>query len=235
MSSWVPGFTIVEGPKQLKREQRFRGFRDSDGTPAWIRVDGYPPDDIRTALRIAKVYQATAEFDCADLPPVLEYGSTAIAGRPFIAFQYPRALRGEQAAISFDEAVEILAEITILVYERGFFGLHLPLAELRAIRAGKRVDGSRLPVREFLIEPRRSDGVPGFEDVIAPAEWHPFCAPEFATPGDRRQLSVRQGMSYRLAAQIHFICSGMTPVRQVASALFHDSGGNPDAVMPPIS
>lgn len=216
--SWIPGFAVVEGPERTGLPLRFRAVRQADGAPAWIRVDAYPPDEIRSTVALAKLYGETARLDHPDLPPVLAYGSTSIQGRPFIAFQltpeWTHPLPSSPSAV--DEAIETLAEIQLLAFETGAAGVHVPVPELDRIRAGARLAGRRLPLREFLAEPRRADGLCSLLGALDPAEWQAFAAPETVTKG-RHRVSGRSALSYRMACQAHYLLTGVpTPVKEQA-------------------
>lgn len=221
--SWIPGFVVAEGPEKTGITLRFRGFRQKDGVPVWIRLDGFPPNELRSALAVARVYQETARLDHPDLPPVLGYGSTDVAGRPFIAFQLaPELLDRRQAGSgALDEAVETLAEIQLAAHEIGAAGVHVPYFELERIREGVQLDGRRLPIREYLVEPRRADGLSALTGAVEPGEWQPFTAPEARSALRRpRRPSVRQALSFRLAAQVHFLVTGTVAAADRPAAAF---------------
>ncbi len=214
MSSWIPGYEVLEGPDRTGVPLRYTGYRQEDGVPAWIRVDAHVPNDLRGAVSLARVYQLTARFEHPELPQVLGYGATTVAGRPFIAYRLAHRRPGPPVAASGlgAEAIEILAELQLLAYEAGTAGLHLPEGELARVPAAERVEGRRLPAREYLAEPRRSEGGSGFSRVLPEAEWLAFTAPELRRAGGRgRVASIRAAVAYRLAAQAHVIAVGRAP------------------------
>ena len=87
MPSWIPGYLLLEGPEQTGLSLRYRAVRETDGVAAWIRVDGFDASSSRAAQAVSTIYAATAGFDHPLLPRVLDYGSTEVAGRTFIAYQ----------------------------------------------------------------------------------------------------------------------------------------------------
>jgi hypothetical protein len=225
--SWIPGFAILDGPSRTGIELRYRAAREIDQAPGWIRVDAFTPDDQVEALAIARVYESTAAFDHPDLPPVLGYGSTTVPGRPFIAFHLLPDV-GEHGfdPPTRDEAAEALAEIQLMAYELGLAGVQIPVSELLRLRQGSRMEGRRLPFREFLAEPRRKDSQSGFRDAGPPDEWTPFTAPELVKNTAKRPVSIRQALPYRLASQLFFLEAGEV-LREKPSGLGRFSSGRP--------
>ena len=213
MPSWIPGFEVLEGPDATGVPMRYRARREPDGVPAWIRIDGYDPTSGVAARAAAEVYAATALFDHPGLPPVLGYGSTEIAGRPFIAFQaapsLPRAAPQRRPA---RDLLVLLAEIQLAAHECGFAGVHVPARELRRLRDGERVEGRRLSVFEFLCEPRSPAGECALGALGARDEWGPFTAPELASSA--ASGSPGAAVAYRLAAQIFFLFEGTPPPQE---------------------
>jgi hypothetical protein len=210
MSSWIPGFEVLEGPDATGVPMRYRARREPDGIPAWIRIDGYDPASAPEARAAAEVYAATALFDHPALPAVLGYGSTVIAGRPFIAFQaapaLPRAAPQRRPAA---DLLVLLAEIQLAALECGFAGVHMPARELQRLRDGERVEGRRLAIFEYLCEPRAAAGGCAFGALGATEEWSPFTAPELTSPAAAGSLGA--AVAYRLAAQIFFLIEGEPP------------------------
>ncbi len=210
--TWLPGFTSVEGPVYGQSVLRYRAVRESDGAPAWVRVDAHAPDDVRAARSLGRIYAATAAFDSPDLPPVLAYGPTEIAGRPFIAFRLSRSESGSPPVDHSDSPFrEVLAELQLVAYENGLLGIHLPAEELERTRSGERAVDRRLPAREFVAEPRRPDGRSVLWGALPDDEWHPFTAPELLDGKPARNLSVRQALAYRVGAHLHYLRTGERP------------------------
>ncbi len=204
MSSWVPGYDLLEGPEQTGVPLRYRARRVSDGAAAWIRVDGFDAGSREAAVAVDALYAATASFDHPLLPAVLDTGSTEVEGRSFIAFQTSepspggghRTRRGTMTA---------LAEVQIAALECGFSGVHLPMHELLRLRDGSRLEARHLPVHEFLCEPAGT----GLAALEAWSEANPFLPPEVAAGA--RGVSPRASLAYRLAAQFHVILEGRAP------------------------
>jgi hypothetical protein len=171
-------------------------------------VDGYPPGDRKQALQFGRVYQATAAFDHPDLPPVLGYGSSRIPGRPFIAYQLLPEARPPGDPLPAEQVAEILAEVQLLAHEAGLAGIHVPLLELKRVRAGQVVVRGRLPFCEFLADPRRPDGSSTIVSLFHRDEWEPFTAPEMFPGRFTRSASIRQALSYRVAAQLRYVLDG---------------------------
>src|ERR1035441_3239205 len=94
MPSWIPGYRLLEGPEQTGIPFRYRAVRETDGVAAWIRVDGFDASSSRAAMAVDAIYTATAHFDHPLLPLVLDYGSTEVAGRSFIAYQISEPVAG---------------------------------------------------------------------------------------------------------------------------------------------
>jgi len=210
MSSWIPGYEVLEGPEVTGVPMRYRARRDPDGTPAWIRIDGYDPASGAEARSAAEVYAATALFDHPGLPTVLGYGSTEIPGRPFIAFQSAPSLpRGTPQRRPALDLLVLLAEIQLAALECGFAGVHLPARELQRLRDGERVEGRRLAISEYLCEPRMAAGGSAFGALVPAHEWSPFTAPELASAAAGG--SPGAAVAYRLAAQVYFLFEGTPP------------------------
>lgn len=205
MSSWLPGYRLLEGPEQTGVRLRYRATRILDGVEAWIRVDGFLPSSSDAALAVEAIYGATALFDHPLLPPVLDFGSTEIAGRAFIAFQTSAPVAGGGHRTRRGTMTS-LAEVQIAALDCGFAGLHLPLEELKRLREGTRLEARHLPVNEFLCEPRRDEGGSGLAGLGAEDEEAPFLAPEIRAGA--RGTSPRAALAYRLAAQIHVLLEG---------------------------
>jgi hypothetical protein len=206
MPSWVPGYSLLEGPERTGVPFRYRAVRETDGVAAWIRVDGFDPSSSSAASAVDAIYTATARFDHPLLPPVLDFGSTEVAGRSFIAFQTSEPVAGGGHRTRRG-TITALAEVQIAAFECGLAGIHLPLHELMRLREGARLEARHLPVNEFLCEPCRSDGSPGLAALDAAGdEGAPFVAPE-ALAGSRGR-SLRAALAYRLAAQIHVLLEG---------------------------
>lgn len=201
MSSWVPGYDLLEGPEQTGVPLRYRGRRATDGAAAWIRVDGFDAASREAALVVDALYAATASFDHPLLPAVLDVGSTEVAGRSFIAFQTsePAAGGGHRTRRG---TMTALAEVQIAALECGFAGVHLPLHELLRLREGARLEARHLPVHEFLCEPAGT----GLAALEAWSEANPFLPPEVAAGA--RAIAPRAALAYRLAAQFHVILEG---------------------------
>lgn len=208
MPSWIPAYRLIEGPEETGIPFRYKGVRDTDGATAWIRVDGSDATSRPAADAVARIYAATASFDHPLLPRVLDYGSTSVAGRPFIAFQLsgPAAGGGRWPPRGM---ILALAELQVAALECGLAGLHLPLHELLHLRGGERLEARQLPVREFLCEPRSPDGRGGLSSLHADAEAAPFLPPEirYGSKGG----SPRTALSYRMAAQVHVLLEGRLP------------------------
>jgi hypothetical protein len=205
MPSWIPGYRLLEGPEQTGVSLRYRGVREMDGVAAWIRVDGFNASSSRAALAVSTIYAATAHFDHPLLPPVLDYGSTEVSGRSFIAFQTTEPVAGGGSRTRRG-TMTALAELQIAALECGFAGVHLPLQELKRLREGARLEARHLSVNEFLCEPRRGDGASGLAGLEAEDEGAPFTAPEVRA--GRGGGSLRAALAYRLAAQIHVLLEG---------------------------
>lgn len=208
MQDWIAGYRLEEGPDSTGVPLRFVGTRERDGVRAWVRLDGYAPNDLKTAVRVAAVYQATAQLDHPDLPTVLDYGSSTIPGRPFIAYQLS-AEEDDRANASPVEAAESLADAHLVALDAGLAAVHVPPIEL--LRTFVPVEGRRLGIREFLAEVRRPDGLCSLSGVIPQEEWAPLSAPETCHRGKKR-VSVRHALSYRLAAQLRFACTRQWPL-----------------------
>lgn len=208
MPSWIPGYRLLEGPEETGIPFRYRAVRETDGVAAWIRVDGFDSSSGPAAATVDALYSATASFDHPLLPRVLDFGSTEVAGRSFIAFQTSepvaggghRTRRGTMAA---------LAEVQVAALECGFAGIHVPLHELKRLREGVRLEARHLPVNEFLCEPRRADGLTALAGLEAEDEEGPFLPPEIRARAAR--VSRRPALAYRLAAQIHVLLEGTVP------------------------
>ena len=157
MPSWIPGYRLLEGPEQTGLPFRYRAVRETDVVAAWIRVDGFDASSSSAATAVDAIYTATAHFDHPLLPLVLDYGSTEVAGRSFIAYQIsePVAGGGHQTRRG---TMMALAELQIAALECGFAGVHLPLHELQRLHEGARLEARHLPVNEFLCEPVLVDG-----------------------------------------------------------------------------
>ena len=205
MPSWIPGYRLLEGPEQTGIPLRYRAVRETDGVAAWIRVDGFDAASSGAAMAVDAIYTATAHFDHPLLPLVLDYGSTEVAGRSFIAFQTsePVAGGGHRTRRGMMTA---LAELQIAALECGFAGVHLPVHELKRLREGARLDARHLPVNEFLCEPLRGDGASGLLGLEAEEEGAPFLPPEIRSGS--RGSSLRAALAYRLAAQIQVLLEG---------------------------
>ncbi|MEO6324621.1 MAG: hypothetical protein ABIT01_18185 [Thermoanaerobaculia bacterium] len=212
MSYWVPGFKIQEGPEVTGIPLHYVAERESDGVPVWIRVDGHVADESAGALALAVTYEATSRLDHPELPLVLAFGSTEITGRPFLAFQFdrvarPRMIAPAEAAEEATDLAARLAEVHWLALECGYGGVFIPVHELDRIRKGYAVEGRRLPIWEFLAEPRRNDGLCGFLGALPEDEWAPFTAPELFVR-QRHKTSIRPAVVYRLALQLDYILHG---------------------------
>jgi hypothetical protein len=206
MPSWVPGYRLLEGPEQTGVPFRYRAVREADTVAAWIRVDGFDPSSNSAAAAVDAIYTATARFDHPLLPPVLDFGSTEVAGRAFIAFQTSEPVAGGGHRTRRG-TITALAEVQIAALECGLAGIHLPLHELKRLREGARLEARHMSVNEFLGEPIRDDGSSGLAALDAAGEESvPFVAPEMRTGS--RGRSLRAALAYRLAAQIHVILEG---------------------------
>jgi hypothetical protein len=210
MPSWIPGYRLLEGPEETGVPFRYRAVREADGAAAWIRVDGYDSSSHRTAMAVDALYTATAHFDHPLLPRVLDFGSTEVTGRTYIAFQTSEPVAGGGHRTRRG-TMTALAELQIVARECGFAGLHLPLHELQRLREGVRLEARHLPLNEFLCEPRREDGSTALAGLEAADEGAPFLAPESrpGSPGGTR----RAALVYRLAAQVHVLLEGHLPGR----------------------
>lgn len=206
MPSWIPGYRLLDGPEQTGVPFRYRAVRETDAVTAWIRVDGFDPSSRSAAAAVDAIYTATARFDHPLLPPVLDFGSTEVAGRTFIAFQTSEPVAGGGHRTRRG-TIAALAEVQIAALECGLAGVHIPLHELKRLREGARLDARHLPVNEFLCEPCPLDGAAGLAGLDAAAEeGAPFVAPEMrAGP---RGGSPRAALAYRLAAQVHVLIEG---------------------------
>lgn len=205
MPSWIPGYRLLEGPEQTGIPLRYRAVRETDGAAAWIRVDGFDASSSRAAMAADAIYTATAHFDHPLVPPVLDYGSTEVAGRSFIAFQTSEPVAGGGHRTRRG-TITALAEAQIAALECGFAGIHLPLHELQRLREGVRLEARHLSVNEFLCEPLRADGATGLAGLEAEEEGAPFLAPEVRSGSQGR--SPRAALTYRLAAQVHVLLEG---------------------------
>jgi hypothetical protein len=204
MPSWIPGYRLLEGPEQTGIPFRYRAVRETDGVPAWIRVDGFDASSSRAAMAVDAIYSATAQFDHPLLPPVLDYGSTEVAGRSFIAYQTSEPLAGGGHRTRRG-TMTALAEVQIAALECGFAGIHLPLHELQRLREGARLEARHLPVNEFLCEPL-VEGASGLAELEAEKEGTPFLPPEIRSGSQGH--SPRAALAYRLAAQLHVLLEG---------------------------
>jgi len=208
MPSWIPAYRLTEGPEKTGIPFRYRGTRETDGAEAWIRVDGSDAASRTAADAAARIYAATAGFDHPLLPRVLDYGSTSVAGRPFIAFQAsgPAAGGGRWTSRGL---IIALAELQLAALECGLAGLHVTLHELLRMREGERQERRHLPLRDFLFEPRSADGKGFMASIQADAEAAPFLAPEirYGSKGGE----PRTALSYRMAAQVHVLLEGRLP------------------------
>ena len=205
MPSWIPGYRLLEGPEQTGVSLRYRAVRETDGAAAWIRVDGFDASSSGAAQAVSTIYAATALFDHPLLPPVLDYGSTEVAGRSFIAYQTSEPVAGGGHRTRRG-TMTALAELQIAALECGSAGIHLPLHELQRLREGKRLEARHLPVNEFLCEPLRSGGRGGLAGLEAEEEGAPFVPPEIRAGA--HGFSLRAALAYRLAAQIHVLLEG---------------------------
>jgi hypothetical protein len=205
MPSWIPGYQLLEGPEQTGIPFRYRAVRETDGVAAWIRVDGFEASSGEAAMTVDAIYTATAHFDHPLLPLVVDYGSTEVAGRSFIAYQTSEPVAGGGHRTRRG-TMTALAEVQITALECGFAGIHLPLHELQRLRDGARLEARHLPVNEFLCEPRRGDGSNGLAGLEAEDEGMPFLPPEIRSGS--QGYSLRAALAYRLAAQIHVLLEG---------------------------
>ena len=208
MPSWIPGYRLLEGPEQIGSPLRYRAVRETDGARAWIRIDGFDPSSSGAAQTASAIYAATAAFDVPLLPNVLDYGSTEVAGRSFIAFQTSEPVAGGGRR-TLHGIIAALAEVQIAALDCGFAGVHLPLAELKRMRERTRLEARHLPVHEFLCELFRGDGSAGLAGLEAEAEDAPFAPPEAHAPAEASPS--RAAISYRLAAQLHVLLEGRLP------------------------
>lgn len=206
-ASWVRGFEILEQVAESGGCMRYLGRRTSDGALAWIRVDSHDPGDVKATVQIARIYAATAGFDQPDLPAVLGYGATTVAGRPFIAFQLETE-SSRTSRMTAGEVSELLAELSLMAYEAGLGGIHIPAHELDRVRQGTQLQGRRLSIREYLADPRRPDGASAFLGSLPEGEWRPFTAPEAADPRKARTSSVRSALAYRVGSWLHYLENG---------------------------
>lgn len=212
--AWVPGYALQQGPEVTRLDLRFTGFREEDAAPAWIRVDGFPPEEPELRGAFSRVYDTTAELDHPDLPAVLDFGPTLIPGRPFIAFQLDtsRPAWSDVPDISWNDLVLLLVEIHWLALENGSAGVLFPTPELDRVRKGERVEGRRIPVREFLCEPRDGIGsVSSFRGLLEARDWSAFTAPELRGPERNQRVALRPAVCYRLAAQLFYLQHGEVP------------------------
>lgn len=210
MPSWIPGYALLDGPEQTGVPYRYRARRERDQAAAWIRVDGHAPDSLRETSRLARVYEATVQLRLPELPAVLSSGESTVKGRPFVAY-HSEDDEASPAGETLGEAelldvVRRLATAQLTAYEAGFAGIHLAPVELARLRLRRRPKGGPLPVREWLAEPRSTRSRPALSGLEPSESWEPFTAPEVldSWPG----VSVRQALSFRLAAQISHIGSG---------------------------
>lgn len=208
MSSWIPGYRLLEGPGKTGLPFRYRAVRETDGAAAWIRVDGYDSSSSRAATAVDALYTATAHFDHPLLPRVLDFGSADVNGRAYIAYQTSEPVAGGGHRTRRG-TITALAELQIVALECGFAGIHLPLHELNRLREGMRLEARHLPVNEFLCEPRCDDAPTALAGLEAEAEAAPFLSPEARSGGKRR--SRRAALVYRLAAQVHVLLEGSLP------------------------
>jgi hypothetical protein len=205
MPSWIPGYQLLAGPEQTGAALRYRAVRETDSVAAWIRVDGFDASSSPAAQAVSTIYAATAGFDHPLLPLVLDYGSTEVAGRSFIAFQISEPVAGGGHRTRRG-TMTALAELQIAALECGFAGVHLPLHELKRLREGARLEARHLPVNEFLCEPLREGGASGLAGLEAEEEGTPFIPPEIRSGSQGH--SLRAALAYRLAAQIHVLLEG---------------------------
>ncbi|MGZ5428505.1 MAG: hypothetical protein ACXWFS_05805, partial [Thermoanaerobaculia bacterium] len=193
MPSWIPGYRLLGGPEQTGLPHRYRAVRETDGVAAWIRVDGFDASSSRAAQAVDVIYTATAQFDHPLVPLVLDYGSTEVAGRTFIAFQAAEPVAGGGHRTRRG-TLTALAELQIAALECGFAGVHIPVQELIRLREGARLEARHLPVNEFLCEPRRGDGASGLAGLEAEKEGAPFVPPEMRS--GPRGGSLRAALAY---------------------------------------
>ncbi|MGE5718008.1 MAG: hypothetical protein ACM369_15275 [Acidobacteriota bacterium] len=205
MPSWIPGYRLLEGPEHTGVPFRYRAVRETDGVAAWVRVDGFDASSDRAAIAVDAVYTATAHFDHPLLPPVLDFGSTEVAGRSFIAYQTSEPVAGGGHRTRRG-TITALYELQIAALDCGFAGVHFPLHELLRLREGVRLEARHLPVNEFLCEPRRGDGSSALSGLEAEGEGAPFLAPEIRAGA--QGYSPRAALAYRLAAQVHVLLEG---------------------------
>jgi hypothetical protein len=205
MTSWIPGYRLLEGPEQTGIPFRYRAVRETDDVAAWIRVDGFDASLDRAAMAVDSIYTATAHFDHPLVPLVLDFGSTEVAGRSFIAFQVSEPVAGGGHRTRRG-TMTALAELQIAALECGFAGIHLPLHELLRLREGARLEARHLPVNEFLCEPQSGGGASGLAGLEAEEEGAPFIPPEIRAGA--KGYSLRAALAYRLAAQIHVLLEG---------------------------
>lgn len=187
---------------------RYLGRRTSDDALAWIRVDSHDPGDVKATVQIARIYAATAGFDQPDLA-----GGTGLWGHcrgrpvPFIAFQL-EAETSRTSRMTSGEVSELLAELSLMAYEAGLGGIHIPAHELERVRQGTQLSSRRLAIREYLADPRRPDGASAFLGALPEGEWRPFTAPEAADPRKARTSSVRSALAYRVGSWLHYLENG---------------------------
>jgi hypothetical protein len=205
MPSWIPGYRLIEGPEQTGIPFRYRAVRETDGVAAWIRVDGYDASSSPAATAVDAIYTATAHFDHPLLPPVLDYGSTEVAGRSYIAYQISEPVAGGGHRTRRG-TMTALAEVQVAAIECGFAGIHLPLHELQRLREGARLEARHLSVNEFLCERQSRGGASGLAGLEAEGEGAPFLPPEIRSGS--QGYSPRAALAYRLAGQIHVLLEG---------------------------
>lgn len=205
MPSWIPGYDLREGPEQTGLPYRYRAVRDTDGVAAWVRVDGYDSSSRHAAMAVDALYTATAHFDHPLLPHVLDFGSTEVSGRTFIAYQTSEPVEGGGKRTRRG-TLTALAEVQIAAFDCGFAGVHLPLHELLRLREGARLEARHLSVNEFLCEPAGGGGASALAGLEAAHEVAPFLPPEILS-GVRPGPS-RAALAYRLAAQVHVLLEG---------------------------
>jgi hypothetical protein len=215
MPSWIPGYRLLEGPEQTGLPFRYRGIREADGVAAWIRVDGFDFSSRDAANAIDALYTAAALFDHPLLPPVVDFGSTEVAGRTFIAFQTSEPVAGGGHRTKRG-TMTALAEVQIAALDCGLAGIHLPFHELLRLREGARLEARHLPVNEFLCEPYGGKGKSAFDGLEASDEVALFRPPEIPAGAQ----ALRAALAYRLAAQFHVLLEG----HAAGDAAFEDAG-----------